>query len=150
MNLFISTYINKVDKKCRVSIPASFRSVVKNHDFVGIIIYHSFINNCIEACSIERISRLSSAIEQMDVFSETRDAFAMSLLGESIQLPFDQDGRVILPEKMIRKVNIDSQAAFVGKGEIFEIWSPTQLTLHQEKARKISMKHRNELSFNRG
>ncbi|MBQ4875149.1 MAG: cell division/cell wall cluster transcriptional repressor MraZ [Rickettsiaceae bacterium H1] len=149
MNLFLSTYINKVDKKGRVSIPAPFRSVVKNHDFIGIVIYRSFINNCIEASSIDRINRLSDAIEHMDVFSETRDAFAMSLLGESIRLAFDPDGRVTLPIEMLESLEIENQAAFVGKGKIFEIWSPQELQKHKEQARKISIKHRNELNFNR-
>ncbi len=147
MNLFISTYVNKVDKKGRVSVPAPFRSLIKNNVFIGIIVYHSFINNCIEACSMGRINNLSSAIDTMDVFSESRDAFAMSLLGESVQLAFDPDGRVKLPEVMLNAVEISAKAAFVGKGQVFEIWSPKHLELHRIKARGISIKNRNELTF---
>lgn len=150
MNLFLSTYINKVDKKGRVSVPASFRSVMKEQELTGIVIRQSFINNCIEACSIKRIESLNKVIEQMDVFSETKDAFAMSLLGESVQLSFDPDGRVLLPSEILHNINVSDQAAFVGKGAVFEIWDPQQLTLYKARAREIAINHRNALNFDKG
>ena len=127
--LFLSTYQNKVDKKGRVSVPAPFRAALgkvalKGEEFSGIIAYGSFINRCIEACGIDRIRKLSGRIELLDPFSEERDAFATTILGGSQQLPFDGEGRVMLPEPLIELAGLADMAIFVGKGETFEIWEP--------------------------
>ena len=101
-----------------------FRSVLSNQNFNGIIAYSSFINPCIEASGIERNERISEGIDALDPFSDERDAFATAILGGSVQLSFDGEGRVLLPEALIAKAEIQTQAVFIGKGATFEIWSP--------------------------
>src|SRR3984957_4298370 len=136
--LFLSTFQNKLDKKGRVSIPATFRAALsKDEEFSGIISYASFINRCIESCGIERIRKLSNRIETLDPFSEERDAFATTILGGSVQLPFDSEGRVMLPEHLIEMAGIKEAAIFVGKGETFEIWEPTIFTEYAARSREI-------------
>ena len=46
--MFLSTYENKLDKKGRVSVPASFRSHLSNLGYNGIICYPSFNNASID------------------------------------------------------------------------------------------------------
>ena len=58
--MFLSTYENKIDKKGRVSVPASFRSHLSNLGYNGVICYPSFNNQSIEACSQDRIEKLSN------------------------------------------------------------------------------------------
>ena len=77
MALFLSTFINKIDSKGRVSVPAQFRQSLNNKDFSGIVIYESFVNDCIEGCDIDRIKLLSESIDNLDPFSEERDSFAL-------------------------------------------------------------------------
>ena len=40
--MFLSTYENKLDKKGRVSVPASYRSYLSNLGYNGVICYPSF------------------------------------------------------------------------------------------------------------
>ena len=77
--MFLSTYENKLDKKGRVSVPASFRSHLSNLGYNGVICYPSFNNSSIEACSQDRIERISSAIDSLNPFEEKRDFFATSI-----------------------------------------------------------------------
>ena len=144
MALFLSTFTNKIDSKGRVSVPAQFRTSLVNQDFSGIIVYESFINDCIEGCDITRIKRLSDSIDNLDPFSEERDAFATTILGSAIQLAMDSDGRVILPENLLKKTKIREKALFVGKGATFEIWQPEKFTDYLAKA-KVSAKEKRGL-----
>lgn len=148
MALFLSTFTNKIDAKNRVSVPAQFRSSLNNQDFSGIVVYESFINNCIEGCDIERIKRLSDSIDGLDPFSEERDAFAATILGGAMQLSIDRDGRVILPENLVEKTGIKDQALFVGKGPTFEIWNPTKFQEYLVTAKKSAKEKRNLLRLN--
>ena len=63
--MFLSTYENKLDKKGRVSVPASFRSYLSNLGYNGIICYPSFNNNCIEAWPQDRIEKISNAMTHL-------------------------------------------------------------------------------------
>lgn len=86
MNIFLSKYINKINKKGRVSIPASYRSVFANENFNGVIIYPSFKNKCIEICSMPRLEELSRIIQNLDPYLEEHDAFETIFLGEAVQV----------------------------------------------------------------
>ncbi len=150
MALFLSTFINKIDNKGRVSVPAQFRASLSHQDFSGIVVYESFINDCIEGCDIERIKRLSDSIDNLDPFSEERDAFATTILGGAMQLSIDGDGRVILPESLIKKTAIKDKALFVGKGPTFEIWNPAKFETYLQKAKESAKEKRNLLRLNGG
>jgi MraZ protein len=135
MALFLSTFENKIDKKGRVSMPSQFRASLFNQDFVGVVVYESFINDCLEGCDMSRIKQLSESIDNLEPFSEKRDAMATAVLGCVVQLPFDGDGRIILPENLIKKAELDEKAIFIGKGPTFEIWNPNKFSKYLEKIR---------------
>lgn len=145
MALFLSTFTNKIDSKGRVSVPAQFRASLVNKDFSGIVIYESFVNECLEGCDLERIKKISDSIDNLDPFSEERDAFATTVLGGSVQLSMDGEGRVVLPESLIKKAKIKDSVVFVGKGSTFEIWQPAKFEEYAEKAKKEAKSKRNLL-----
>ncbi len=145
MALFLSTFVNKVDKKGRVSVPANFRATLNNQSYKGIVAYASFVNGCIEACGMDRIERLSESIDSLDPYSDERDAFAATILGGSVQLPFDSEGRVMLPESLLKEAGIDDTAVFVGKGATFEIWNPKEFETYAGKARDLAKRERASL-----
>ena len=150
MALFLSTFTKKIDKKGRVSVPAQFRSALNNESFGGIIVYPSFINSCVEACGMSRIEKLSEGIENLDPFSEERDAFAAAVLGGSSQLQFDSEGRVTLPPELVEKAGIDEDVVFIGKGQTFEIWEPKQFAAYSKKAEQIAKEKRSSLRLGSG
>ena len=100
--MFLSTFENKLDKKGRVSVPASFRSYLSNLGYNGVICYPSFNNNCIEAWPQDRIEKISHAIDALNPFDEKKDFFATSILSESINLQFDSEGRISLTTKLLK------------------------------------------------
>ena len=149
MALFLSTFTNKVDSKGRVSVPAQFRVSLVNENYSTMVVYESFINQCIEGCDIERIKKISESIDNLEPFSEERDAFATTVLGGSIQLSIDGDGRIILPENLLKTAKIKDNAVFVGKGSTFEIWEPMSFSIYLEKAKTEAKLKRNMLRLNK-
>ena len=123
--MFLSTYENKLDKKGRVSVPASFRSYLSSLGYNGVVCYPSFNNQSIEACSQDRIEKLSNTIDSLNPFEEKRDFFATSILSESISLQFDSEGRISLSSKLLKHAKIKNNMLFVGQGKTFQIWEPT-------------------------
>ena len=99
--MFLSNYENKIDKKGRVSVPATFRSYLNSVGYNGFISYPSFNHSALEGCSQDRIEKLSNTIDSLSPFEEKRDFFATSVLSESVNLQFDGEGRVLIAEKLL-------------------------------------------------
>ena len=136
--MFLSTYENKLDKKGRVSVPASFRSYISNMGYNGIICFPSFNNQSIEAWPQDRIEKISNAIDTLNPFEDKKDYFATSILSESINLQFDSEGRILITEKLLRHAKIKNSMLFVGQGKTFQIWEPTSFEKFRVTARKKS------------
>ena len=145
--MFLSTYENRIDKKGRVSVPASFRSHLSNLGYNGVICYPSFNNQSIEACSQDRIEKLSSSIDALSPFEEKRDFFATSILSESINLQFDSEGRISLAPKLLKHAKIKNSMLFVGQGKTFQIWEPTAFEKFKDKKKKKSNLNRASLKW---
>ncbi len=145
MALFLSTFEKQIDKKGRVSVPPSFRAALQNQNFNGVVAYNSFVHPCIEACGMSRMEAMYARIEALDPFSEERDAFATAILGGSVQLAFDGEGRIVLPEALLERAGIDGIGIFVGKGATFEIWEPKAFEAHEKAARELAKAQRGVL-----
>jgi len=145
--MFLSTYENKLDKKGRVSVPASFRSYLSNIGYNGVICYPSFNNQCIEAWPQDRIEKISNAIDSLNPFEEKKDYFATSILSESVNLQFDSEGRISLTSKLLKHAKIKNSMLFVGQGKTFQIWEPTNFEKFRVKAGKKSNLYRSSLKW---
>ena len=117
-------------------MPASFRSHLSNLGYNGVICYPSFNNASIEACSQDRIEKISTAIDSLNPFEEKRDFFATSILAESTNLQFDGEGRISISSKLLKHAKIKSSMLFVGQGKTFQIWEPTTFEKFKVNARK--------------
>ena len=145
--MFLSTYENKLDKKGRVSVPASFRSYLSNLGYNGIVCFPSFNNQSIEAWPQDRIEKISSAIDSLNPFEEKRDFFATSVLSESVNLQFDSEGRILILSKLLKHAKIKNSMVFVGQGKTFQIWEPAMFEKFKVNARKKSNINRASLKW---
>lgn len=136
MALFISTFVNKVDRKGRVSVPATFRAALKGLSFNGIVAFRSFREAALEGCGIDRMEQFSQGVDALDQFSREQDDLASTIFADAHQLAIDGDGRIVLPPLLAEHAAITDTAAFVGRGATFQIWNPETFTRHQEEARR--------------
>ena len=145
--MFLSSYGNNIDKKGRVSVPASFRTFLNSQGYNGFISYPSFSNPALECCTQERIEKLSNSIDTLNPFEEKRDYFATSILAESINLQFDSEGRISLSSKLLKHAKIKNIMLFVGQGQTFQIWEPTAFEKFKVTARKKANINRANLKW---
>ena len=134
MAVFLSTFENRVDRKGRVSVPASFRNVLSQQKSAGIILYPSFKHPCLEGSGDDRIQEIVSSIDALDVFSDAAENL-QTILADARQLVVDSDGRIILPSDFIDHIGINDAATFVGLGKSFQIWNPQNFAIHRDKNR---------------
>lgn len=136
MALFLSKFVNKVDRKGRVSVPATFRNALAGQTFQGIVAFPSFKHAALQCGGMDWMLRLSESVGDFDLFSDEHDEMTATLFANAQQLAFDGDGRVVLPADLMEHANITAKVAFVGRGSLFEIWEPDAFTAYQAGAMK--------------
>ncbi|WP_169544237.1 division/cell wall cluster transcriptional repressor MraZ [Sneathiella aquimaris] len=124
MALFLSKYLNKVDKKGRVSVPARFRATLAEKGYTTVILFPTIGGDAINACGMDVMEGLLESLGRLDLYSEEQDSDADVLMAESVELPIDGDGRIVIPLEMLRAVGIQDACVFAGRGDSFRIWEP--------------------------
>lgn len=127
MTKFIGTWIHQIDAKGRVSVPASFRTVVQAAGRNDVALYPSPFEAYVNGCGFDRIDSLANSIKDQLHPTAEEDDESLSLFGEIYGATFDGDGRIVLKDEFIQHANLSSHAAFVGVGHRFQIWQPEAL-----------------------
>jgi MraZ protein len=124
MDRFVSNFTLRLDAKGRVSIPASYRSVLARDGFDGLYCYPALDQPAVDAGGNALLAEIEALITSYPPYSDERDAFTLSLYGTSETVKIDGEGRVILSDALKAHAGITEAIAFVGLGHKFQIWEP--------------------------
>jgi MraZ protein len=124
MDRFVSSHTLRLDAKGRVSIPASFRSVLARDGFDGLYCYPALDQPAVDAGGNALLAEIEAMIAGFPPYSDERDALTLSLYGTSETVKIDGEGRVILSDALKNHAGITKAIAFVGLGHKFQIWEP--------------------------
>lgn len=134
--MFFGTHDNKVDRKGRVSVPASFRAALSTPEANAIVAFPSFTDPAIEAWTVQRMRRLQDGLDDMEQFSQEQRDFASLIFAEARLLNLDNEGRIMLPGELAEHAAITERALFVGQGATFHVWEPSRYQAYRAAARE--------------
>ncbi|HWB49532.1 MAG TPA: division/cell wall cluster transcriptional repressor MraZ [Stellaceae bacterium] len=138
MELFLSTFVNKVDRKGRVSVPATFRSTLATHRHPNqVVLMPSFKYEAIDGTGSDHLTQMMEGLNTLDQYSDRRDDLAL-VFAESRALQIDGEGRIVLPDDLKSHASIEDEVAFVGLGTMFQLWEPGRFNKHRAEARERS------------
>ncbi|HEU0218020.1 MAG TPA: division/cell wall cluster transcriptional repressor MraZ [Stellaceae bacterium] len=130
--------MNKVDRKGRVSVPATFRSALATHRHPNqVVLIPSFKFEAIDGTSSDHLTEMMEGLNTLDQYSDRRDDLAL-LFAESRALQIDGEGRIVLPDDLKDHAHIEGEVAFVGLGTMFQLWEPGRFNRHRAEARERS------------
>lgn len=135
MDRFVSHYVNRLDAKGRVSIPAPFRAVLQRDGHDGLYLHRALDEPALDCGGHALLREIDALLDGMPLYSPRRDLFAMALLGASQILKIDPDGRIVVSDMIREAAGITDQIAFVGQGHKFQIWEPGRFQARFEAAR---------------
>ena len=133
VDLFLSTFENRIDKKGRLSVPAPFRAVLERRRD-PLYLFKSLTEPCLEGCGPERIGQIVDAIASMDSLS-AEVATLQTMLSSAQEMKLDGEGRMMLSGDFIDFAELDDMALFAGIGRSFQIWLPARYRERETAAR---------------
>ncbi|WP_372839636.1 division/cell wall cluster transcriptional repressor MraZ [Phaeovulum sp.] len=137
----------KVDAKGRVSIPAAFRRVIEasDPDWVPgnrpniVLVYGPERQTWLEVYTIKAIEEIDAQIEDMQRNSADRLQLEEWMHGQAQELQIDEDGRLVLPQRLRDKIGLEGEAFFISAGDYFKIWKPETYQAHYaERQRRLA------------
>lgn len=134
MDRFVSNTTLRLDAKGRVSIPASFRSVLARDGFAGLYCYPALDQPAIDAGGQALLAEIEALVNRFPPYSGQREEFLVALYGRSETMTIDKEGRIVLPDGLKSHAGITDAVAFVGLGHKFQIWEPQRFAAHLAKA----------------
>jgi MraZ protein len=130
-DFFTGRWLNMVDAKGRVSLPAPLRKVIGSRTpevKAAMLARHEF-DQAIAGYDRAYLKRVHELLQrqvdrELDNMSGGRSRFAAAgnAFGSVEEAAIDGSGRIILPPGLRRRAAIGDSAIFVGVGETFEIW----------------------------
>jgi len=146
MDRFVSQFINRLDAKGRVSIPAPFRALLAKDGYEGLYVHPTLDLPALDCGGHALLKEIDALLDRLPPYSEERDYFATALLGASEVAKIDGEGRFVLTDRMREGTGITDQVAFVGQGRKFQIWEPGRFQAHFLASRERLRGFRKSLS----
>jgi MraZ protein len=127
-----------VDAKGRVSIPAPFRTVLRGgapEGAVRMVLRPSHTHPCIEVWPEDRFNDLGQSLQRVPLFSEDYEDLSAALYADANTVESDREGRIVLPDWLMKHAGLSDTVVFMGQGQSFRIWEPAAAEQRRTEAR---------------
>ncbi|MBD9525923.1 MULTISPECIES: division/cell wall cluster transcriptional repressor MraZ [Paracoccus] len=123
----------KVDAKGRVSIPAKFRRVFEACDDdwgTGkrarlVIVFGTRDWKHLQLFTMQAMEEIDQQISELPRGSAERNLLENIYYGHAEETEIDNDGRLVLPQKLRDRIGLSDSAFFISSGDSLKVWSPT-------------------------
>lgn len=141
---FLGSHQNRLDAKGRVSVPAPFRTTLRQApDGTGtgtgtgsqLILRPSTFHSCIEAWPPARFAALEAPLAQYSLLSAEHQDLATSIYADAFPVDVDKEGRILIPENLVAHAGLTEAVLFMGIGPTFQIWEPAAAERRRAEAR---------------
>ena len=110
-------YSRSLDDKHRVIVPSKFRNALGDTFYITL-----GPDKNLDMRTSKEFDIWSSKLTRSNMLSKDARKFARILLGNTIKLEFDKQGRITLPNNFLQKSEITVEVKFVGLGNKIELW----------------------------
>lgn len=136
MSRFLSNATNKIDAKGRVSVPASFRTVVTSLKAEELYCFQDFVFPAVSAGGPGLLERFERQIATLDPFSPEANRMSLVVHGGGVFMKLDGEGRLMVTDFIRQYTGITSEVTFVGRADHFQLWQPQAFEEMQAAARE--------------
>lgn len=138
VELFLSTFRNRIDAKGRVSVPAPYRALLsRRHPEGGLIIGPDIAVPALVAGGRDYLDGINRRIDELPDLDPEREMLIDGLLPFLSELSLDQEGRIQLPQAFLDHAALGApgEAVFAGRRDNFQIWQPAAWEARAAEAR---------------
>ncbi len=131
--MFIGEYNHNLDDKGRLAIPAKFRTALKK----GAVVTKG-LDNCLFLYPLQQFEKIAAKFAALPISQARARAFTRHMLAGAMDVEFDNQGRITLPEYLRRFSGLKRKVVITGLYNHLEIWEETAWNKYKTTADKNS------------
>jgi len=131
--MFIGEYNHNLDEKGRLAIPAKFRAILKK----GAVVTKG-LDNCLFLYSKEQFETIAKKFAALPISQAKARAFTRHMLAGAMDVDFDNQGRITLPEYLRIFSGLKKSVIIAGLYNHLEIWNEAAWNKYKGEAEKNS------------
>jgi len=131
--MFIGEYNHNLDEKGRLAIPAKFRAILKK----GAVVTKG-LDNCVFLYSKEQFEEIAKKIASLPFSQSKARAFTRHMIAGAMDLEFDNQGRITLPEYLRKFSGLNKKVIVAGLYNHLEIWDENSWNKYKFNSEKNS------------
>lgn len=131
--MFIGEYNHNLDTKGRMAVPAKFRNKLKK----GAVVTKG-IDNCLFLYPKEKWEEIAQKFADLPISQSKARAFARHMLAGAVEVEFDNQGRVTIPEYLRNFAGLKKKAIVAGLYDRLEIWDEATWNKYKKGAEENS------------
>ena len=120
--MFYGEFEHSIDRKGRLILPAKFREVAKNQ-FVEKFFLTRGLDKCLFMFSEEEWSLQENKFKNLSFTKQQSRIFNRLLFSGAVEVSFDKQGRILLPQYLKDFADIKKDVMIVGVSNRIEIWA---------------------------
>ncbi len=131
--MFIGEYSHNLDDKGRLAIPAKFRTILKK----GAVVTKG-LDNCLFLYAKEQFEIIAKKFAALPISQAKARAFSRHMLAGAMDVEFDNQGRITLPEYLRDFSGLKKKIIVAGLYNHLEIWDEAAWSRYKGENEKNS------------
>jgi len=131
--MFIGEYNHNLDDKGRLAVPAKFRALLK-----GGAVVTKGLDNCLFLYTKKEWQELAAKLAKLPISQANTRAFARLMLAGAMDVDFDNQGRIMLPEYLRKFAGLKKNLIVAGLYDRLEIWDEAAWNKYKKGTEKKS------------
>ncbi|HAJ69772.1 MAG: division/cell wall cluster transcriptional repressor MraZ [Alkalibacterium gilvum] len=127
--MLLGEHKHSIDTKGRLIIPSKFRD-----DLGSNFIVTRGLDGCLFGYPMEEWKQLEAKLKQLPLAKKETRAFTRFLYSAATECSLDKQGRINLPNTLIKHASLNKACFVIGVSDRIEIWSEERWTSFAEEA----------------
>ena len=131
--MLIGEYNHNLDEKGRVAVPKKFRLDLKQ----GAVVTRG-LDNCLFLYPKKQWIELAEKLSKLPISKSNTRAFSRLMLAGAMDVDFDNQGRIMIPEYLRKFSGLSKKAVVAGLYDRLEIWDEVKWNKYKISTEKKS------------
>ena len=131
--MFIGEYSHNLDSKGRLAVPAKFRARLKE----GAVVTKG-LDDCLFLYPKKQWRKVADKLANLPISQAKARAFSRLMLAGAMDVEFDSQGRINLPEYLRKFAGLKKKTIVAGLFDRLEIWDETAWNRYKTGTEKAS------------
>ena len=123
---FTGEFNNSIDQKNRLSIPVKYRKALSPVNDNTFVLTRGF-DACLILYPLDEWKKVESQLGTLSSIKMRHRNFVRSIVRCAVHLKYDSQGRIAIPDSLLKYAKIDKNVTVIGMIKKIEIWSPNLL-----------------------